>query len=145
MNQNRFVKLVAVAAGIVFMLVLPGLVRADNSQNSAVQASKAVPLVAQPKGDPGPQDDFTGLNYTDAQKAEIDKIHRETDAHKAVVRSATNLNDDQKNAMLTGYTRLELGSIFQVLSPEQQKQVRQKMNARKAAAQADQRKQRQPN
>jgi hypothetical protein len=32
-----------------------------------------------------------------------------------------------------------------VLSPEQQKQVRQKMNARKAAAQADQRKQRQPN
>jgi Spy/CpxP family protein refolding chaperone len=141
MNNFGFAKLAAAAAGIIFALAAPVLVYADNSQNSAVQASKAAPPMNQLKADSLPQDDFAGLNYTDEQKAKIDKIHWETEAHKAAVVNAPNLNDDQKNAMLLGYTRMEYGSIFQVLSPEQQKQVRQKMNARKAAAQAEQRKQ----
>jgi hypothetical protein len=35
--------------------------------------------------------------------------------------------------MLTGYTHLEYGAIFKVLTPEQQRQVREKVHAHQAA------------
>ena len=43
--------------------------------------------------------------------------------------------------MLLGYTRMEYGEMFKVLTPEQQKQVRQKIHARRAADQAARQKQ----
>lgn len=141
MNKNRFAKPVAVAAGILFMLVTSGLVRADDSPQSALQTSKPASPMAQPMADSLPQDDFAGLDYTDKQRAEIDRIHRETESHKAVVANDPKLTADQKNAFLSGYTRMEYGLIFSVLSPVQQKQVRKRMLARKAAAQAGQKKQ----
>lgn len=132
MNKKRFAQSVAVAAGIPFILVTPWLVRADNPPHSVVQT---------PKADSLPQDDFAGLDYTDEQRAEIDRIHRETESHKAVVANDPRLTADQKNAFLLGYTRLEYGAIFSVLSPVQQRQVRQRILARKAAAQAEQKRQ----
>jgi hypothetical protein len=81
------------------------------------------------------------LNYTDAQKAELDRIHRETESRKEAVAKDRHLTEDQKDAMLLGYTRIEYGEAFKVLSPDQQKQVRQRLAARKASDQASQKKQ----
>jgi len=93
----------------------------------------------------GPEDDFAGLIYSDEQKAEIDKIHRDIESHKVVIAKDTTLDADQKSAMLFGYTRIEYGRIFQVLSLEQQKQVRQKILARKAEDPAAKKRQPPPN
>jgi Spy/CpxP family protein refolding chaperone len=141
MSKNRFAKAVAVAAGFVFLSAASGPARAQSIHPVAVQASNATRPAVQPKGDALPPNDFAGLNYTDAQKAEIDKIHRETESRKAAVAKDQHLTEDQKNAMLVGYTRMEYGESFKVLSPEQQKQVRQRLVARKASEQASQKKQ----
>jgi hypothetical protein len=137
MNKNRFAKAVAVAAGFVFLCAAPGTARAQGvAMPVTVQARNAAPPGAQPKGGSLPQDDFAALNYTDDQKVEIDKIHREMEARKETVKKAPQLTADQKDAMILGYTRLERGEVFKVLSPAQQSQVRQRILARKAAEQA---------
>jgi hypothetical protein len=99
---------------------------------------------AQAKRDTLPPDDFAGLTYTDEQKAEIDKIRLDTKSRKAVVAKDEKLTADQKDAMLLGYTRMEYGRIYKVLSPEQQRQVRQRIRARRTADQTAQKKQSQP-
>jgi hypothetical protein len=137
MNKNRFAKPVAVAAGFIFLLAAPGLVRTQSTPSGAVQT----PTPASPGAQPFPEDDFAGLSFTDEQKTEIDKIRRDTASRKEVVAKDEKLTSDQKDAMILGYTRLEYSSIFKVLSPEQQRQVRQKIRARKAADPATQSKQ----
>jgi hypothetical protein len=81
------------------------------------------------------QDDLAGLNLTDEQQATINRIRQETVAHKDAVLKDNKLNTDQRDAMLRGYDRLELGSIYKTLSPEQQKQVRERIRARQQAEQ----------
>ena len=144
MTRNRIAESLAVAAGLVFLFAVPGLTRAQNAQPFAAHAPTGSLPGTQLQSNPTPSSDFDGLTYTDEQKAEIDKIHRETEARKAVVAKDGQLSEDQKNAMLLGYSRMEYGQIFRVLSPEQQKQVRQKLTARRDADQAAKRKQAQP-
>jgi len=43
--------------------------------------------------------------------------------------------DDQKDAMLQGYRRLERSQVFKLLTPEQQREVRKRISARRAAEQ----------
>ena len=45
------------------------------------------------------------------------------------------LSPDQKEAMLQGYRRLERGQVFKLLTPEQQREVRKRISARRAAEQ----------
>jgi Spy/CpxP family protein refolding chaperone len=58
-----------------------------------------------------------------------------------VVARDQKLTADQKDAMLLGYTRMESGRIYKVLTPEQRKEVNQRIRARRAAEQATQQKQ----
>ena len=141
MTKNRFAKSVTVAAGLIFLSAAPALARAESTPPRTVQTTNAAPPGAQPKRDALPPNDFAGLNYTDEQKSEIAKIHRETESKKAVIAKDQALTADQKNAMLLGYTRMEYGEVFKVLSPDQQRQVRQRMAARRGADQAALRKQ----
>jgi Spy/CpxP family protein refolding chaperone len=141
MNKDRFAKAVAVAAGFVFLCAAPGMAGAQVAMPVAVQTPTAAAHGAQPKRNVLPPNDFAGLNYTDDQKAELDKIHRDTESLKAAVEKDRQLTSDQKNAMLLGYTRMEYGQSYKVLSPEQRRQVRQRMLARKAPDQAGQKKQ----
>jgi Spy/CpxP family protein refolding chaperone len=143
MNNNRFAKTVAVAAGLIFLWAAPGLTRAQSASPRPAQTSK-VASTAQAKRDSLPPDDFAGLSYTDEQKAEIDKIRLDTKSRKAMVAKDEKLTADQKDAMLLGYTRMEYGRIYKVLSPEQQRQVRQRIHARRAADEAAKKKQPQP-
>jgi hypothetical protein len=99
-----------------------------------VQASKNVAPRARLEKDLF-QDDLAGLKLTDEQQTTIDRIRRETAAHEDAVLKDNKLNADQKGAMLRGYDRLEMGSIYTALSPEQQRQVREKIRARRQAEQ----------
>jgi Spy/CpxP family protein refolding chaperone len=145
MNIKRLAKPAAVVAGVLFLFVVPGVARTQSAPPGAMQTPKVASRGAQPKENSPPENDFAGLNYTDDQKAEIDKIHREMESNKQKVAKDEKLTEDQKNAMLLGYTRMEYGRIYKVLSPEQQRQVRQRVRARRAADQAAQKKQpRQP-
>ena len=144
MTKNRIAESVAVAAALIFLFAVPDLARAQKAQPFAAPAPNGGLTRTQPQSSSTPSSDFDGLTYTNQQKAEIDKIHQDTEARKAVVAKDGQLSVDQKDAMLLGYTRMEYGQVFRVLSSEQQKQVRQKLTARKDAEQAAKRKQVQP-
>ena len=133
MNKHRLATSVTAVAGFLLLSVSSGLANTPNAPSNAAQSRKPVRSTAQQKAEPLPANDFDGLDYTEEQKAELLKIHRETEANKAAIVKDDKLNEDQKNAMLVGYTRMEYGRTFQVLTPAQQRKVRQRMNARKAA------------
>lgn len=140
MTMNRFAVPIALGVGFILMSSVPGQAGSETSQPrvAAVQPSVApapnVPSTgAQQKNETAPANDFAGLDLTDQQKAEIARIHRDAESRKAVISKADKLNADQKNAMLLGYTRMEYGEIFRVLSPAQQRQVREKVLARRTA------------
>jgi Spy/CpxP family protein refolding chaperone len=138
MNQDRFRNSVLIATGLFLLCTAPGLTRAQSGK-------MPTPKVASP----GPQhqnasfpadEDFAGLQYTDEQKTEIDHIRQQTKANKDTVAKDDKLNADQKDAMLLGYTRMEYGQIYKVLTPEQRRQVQQKIHERQVAEKASQKK-----
>jgi Spy/CpxP family protein refolding chaperone len=139
MNKFRIAAPAVIVAGLM-ILWFPAIGRADNARPDAGQSAGTTSLSAQPRGAAPPTDVFAGLSFTDEQRAEIDKIRQETESNRSVIRKDDKLTPDQKDAMLLGYTRLENGRIFKVLTPEQQKEVRQKVLARRAADQAAQQK-----
>jgi Spy/CpxP family protein refolding chaperone len=141
MKKNRFANLMAVAAGFFFLCLAPGLTRAQSVSTAPTQTHTVAPSGSQMKMGPSASDDFAGLAYTDDQKAAIDKIHQETKSHQEMVAKDEKLNADQKDAMILGYTRLEYGQIYRQLTPEQKRQVQQKIRARRAEDEAAKRKQ----
>jgi Spy/CpxP family protein refolding chaperone len=144
MNKIRFAKRAAVAAGFFFLCAAPWLTRGQSSPSIPVQTPHVASPAAGPKNDARPPDDFAGLTLTPEQKAKISQIHKDFKSRMEVVVKDDKLNEDQKNAMLTGFRRLENGEVFKALTPEQQKEVRQKVLARRAAAKVGQEKQSQP-
>ncbi len=54
------------------------------------------------------------------------------------------LTADQRDAMLEGYERMERGQVFNLLTTEQRKEVRERIRARHAAEQVEQKKQSPP-
>ena len=141
MNTKRFAKTVAISAGFLFLLAGQRLACAYSVPAGGVQTP--TPAMAGPQQDSSssPAEYFQGLDYTPEQKAQIDKIHQDAETKKAAVTKDEKLTQDQKDAMTVGFTHLEYSSIFKVLTPEQQRQVREKIRARKAAEQAAQKKQ----
>lgn len=139
MKKNRFRKSLAVAAG--FILLSAVLTRAQGGSHGPAQSQKVTSSEADPERDSLPADDFVGLTFSDEQKVEIGKIHRDTKARKDAVAKDERLNADQKDAMLQGYTRIEYRRVYGVLTPDQQMQVRQKVRARREADQTAQKKQ----
>jgi len=134
MNKNRFSARVMVAAGFLLLCAGAGLTHAQSSPPRPAQTHKASPAV-RPKNDAQPTDDFAGLKYTDDQKEKIDQIHQDMKSRMDLVVKDEKLSPDQKEAMLEGYRRLERGQVFKLLTPEQQREVRKRISARRAAEQ----------
>jgi Spy/CpxP family protein refolding chaperone len=82
------------------------------------------------------------LEFTDDQKARIVQIRKDMKSRLDVLAKDEKLNDDQKQAMLEGYRRMENNAIFDVLTPEQQAEVRKRAHAQRAANQPGQKKKR---
>ena len=138
MKMNRFAKQMAAGAGLFFLCAMP--------VRSRAQSAPPAPLLTPPKAigptrmtkEPGPMDDFAGLNLTDDQKERINKIHEDFKARLNAVIKDDKLSPDQKGAMLQGFQRMERGEVYKVLTREQQLEVRKRILARRAAAQKEQ-------
>lgn len=76
---------------------------------------------------------FAGLTYTDAQKEAIGKIRQDIAARKAAVVKDNKLTAEQKDGMLTGYTRMQYSLTFKELTPGQKKLVSTRMHASRPA------------
>ena len=82
----------------------------------------------------GPPDLLEGLTLADDQKAKIGQIREETKSQLAAVANDKKLSPEAADAMRRGYQRLENGKILEVLTPEQQREVRKRIAAWRAAA-----------
>lgn len=133
MSKNRLAKAATAAAVFFFLCALPGLTRSQTSPSRPAPTPQGVPAALGPKADPGQTDDFAGLKFTDGQQAKIDEIRQDIKVRREAVVKDERLNTTQKEAMLEGYQRLENVQVFEVLTPEQQKEVRKKIVARRAA------------
>jgi len=138
MNKKDISRFVLAGAGLVLLSTVPGPSLAQNSSQAPVplQQATASPASAPrpvPKKVTGPLDYFEGLTYTDEQKAKIEEIHKQTKVRLDKVVRDNQLSPEQKDAMLQGYRRIEAGEIFQLLTPQQQKEVQQHASARRAA------------
>ncbi|HET7756973.1 MAG TPA: hypothetical protein VFK87_06935 [Steroidobacteraceae bacterium] len=102
------------------------------------------PPVLRMKHVPDPMQDFAGLSYTPEQQAKIDQIHRDTQTRLDTVSRDAKLGPEQKDAMLEGYRRIERAQVFNVLTPEQQRQVRNRALERRTAAQKERQKKQEP-
>jgi Spy/CpxP family protein refolding chaperone len=139
MSQIRFANTLTIAAGLMLLLAAPAPARPASVFDGAMQAPIPASSGSLPKNDSLP-DYFAGLNYTDDQKAEIAQIRHNLATRRGAVAKDDRLTQDQKDAMILGYTHLENGEIFKVLTPEQRRQVRQRLQARGATDQAAQKK-----
>lgn len=135
MNRKRFARAVAVAAGFFFLCTATEPARGQSNTPSPASAPPSPAPVARPQRVPSKGDDFAGLKYTDEQMEKIRAIHQNFKSHKDVVIKDEKLTADQKEAMLEGYARMERGEVYKVLTPEQRKEVRERIQARRAAEQ----------
>ena len=77
-------------------------------------------------------DDFAGLSFNEEQKAKIQQIRQDIKSRMDAVTKDDKLSQDQKDAMLFGFHRMERSQVFEVLTPEQQAEVRKKILLRSA-------------
>jgi hypothetical protein len=126
-------KRTVVPAGFLFLCAAIGLSRGQSSPPGAarppVRSSPAVPQ----NNTSGP-DYFAGLEFTDNQKAQIDQIHKDTKSRMEAVEHDQKLSPEAKGAMLGGYRRIEDGKVFEVLTLDQQREVRKRVSAWRATA-----------
>jgi Spy/CpxP family protein refolding chaperone len=128
MKKKSVANRLAIAAQLLILIAAPGLTAAQSPapqtpRPSALSRSQDDPYAAA----------FAGLTFSDAQKQAIAKIRDDIDSRKKIVLTSDKLNADQKEAMLTGYTRIEYSRIYEELTPEQKKLVSTRMHARRAA------------
>jgi hypothetical protein len=135
MINRRFAKPMSVATAFLVLYSVPGLSRVQSSPPASVSSP------AQPKKNSPPPDDFAGFDYTEEQKTEIDQIHKDSKSRIEVVAKDQKLTVDQKDAMILGYSRMEYGQIYKVLTPEQRRHVQQRIRARRAEDEAAKKKQ----
>ena len=133
MTRKRFARGVAVAAGFIFLCTAPESARGQSNTPSPESTPPKPAPVARTQRVPSKGDDFAGLKYTDEQKEKIQEIHQNFKSRMDVVVKDKKLTADQRGAMLEGYVRMERGQVYNVLTPEQQKEVRERIRARGVA------------
>ena len=134
MGKDAFVKTVVAAGGFLFLCAAPMLALGQSSQPGAAPPApmKAALL---PRGkSAAPPDLLAGLTLADDQKAKIDQIRKETKSRLAAVANDKKLSPETADAMLRGYQRMENGKILEVLTPEQQQEVRKRIADWRGAA-----------
>jgi hypothetical protein len=77
------------------------------------------------------------LTYTDEQKARIDQIHQDIKSRKDAVVKDEKLTPEQRDAMLSGFGRMERTQVFKVLTTDQQKEVIKRIRQRHVAEQEE--------
>jgi Spy/CpxP family protein refolding chaperone len=134
MSGIAYVKTVAAAGGFLLLCAAPELALGQSSQPGTAPPAPMKSALA-PHGKSAALPDFLeGLTLTDDQKAKIGQIREETKSHLAAVANDKQLSPEAADAMRRGYQRFENGKILEVLTPEQQQEVRKRIAAWRATA-----------
>ena len=134
MSKDAFVKTVVAAGGFLFLCAAPMLALGQLSQPGAAPPAP-MKAALPPRGkSAAPPDLLEGLTLADDQKAKIDQIRKETKSRLAAVANDRKLSPETADAMLRGYQRMENGKILEVLTPEQQQEVRKRIADWRGAA-----------
>jgi Spy/CpxP family protein refolding chaperone len=134
MSKIAFVNTVVAAGGFLFLCAAPMLALGQSSQPGAAPPAPMKSALAPRGKSAGPPDLLEGLTLADDQKAKIGQIRDETKSRLAAMDSDKKLSPEAADAMRRGYQRLENGKILEVLTLEQQQQVRKRIAAWRAAA-----------
>ena len=114
----------------------PKLAFAQSSQPGAAPPPLLRSAAPPPRNSTAPPDLLEGLTLTDDQQAKIEKIRDDTRSRIAAVTAAANdkkLSPEAADAMLRGLQRIENGKILEVLTQEQQQEVRRRLSAWRAS------------
>ena len=126
MSGIAFVKTVVAAGGFLFLCAASELALGQPSQPAAAPPAPMNSDLAH-HGRHAPPDLLEGLTLTDDQKAKIDQIREETKSRLAAVAKDKKLSPEAADALARGYQRMENGKILEVLTPEQQSEVRKRV------------------
>ena len=137
MNKGRFAKPVAVAAGLFFLSTVPALTRGQSSPTPPAEIPQTTSPPPRATKAQRPTDIFAGLQYTEDQKAKIEKIHQDMKLRRDAVIKDDKLNPEQKDAFFQGFERMERSQIYEVLTPEQKTEVRKRLAAQHQKAQKE--------
>ena len=138
MKMKRFAKQLAAGAGLFFLCAMPVLTRAQSAPAAPVPIPPKTTRPTRVTKEPGPIDDFAGLDFTDDQKERISKIHEDFKGRLDTVIKDDKLSPEQKGAMLQGFQHMERGEVYKVLTQDQQIEVRKRILARHEAAKKEQ-------
>ena len=136
MNKSAFVRPVVVAGGFLLLCAAPKLAFAQSSQPGAAPPPPIRSAAAPPRNATAPPDLLEGLTLTDDQQAKIYQIRDDTRSRIAAVTAVANdkkLSPEAANAMLQGLQRIENSKILEVLTQEQQQEVRRRLSAWRAS------------
>ena len=134
MYKIMFTNRVNFASLLFILFAAPALAGTDNKPLASNQDPHVAPQVTRPPRQAVRKaDDFAGLTLSEEQKAKVDQIHKDIISRMEIVAKDPAENADQKGAMLEGLARMERNQIFQILTPEQQAEVRRKIAARHEA------------
>jgi Spy/CpxP family protein refolding chaperone len=135
MIKIAFVKTVVAAGGFLFLCAAaPELALGQSSQPGAAPPPQMKSASAARGKSADPPDLLEGLTLADDQKAKIGQIRAETKSHLAAVANDKTLSPEAADAMRRGYERFENVKILEVLTPEQQQEVRKRIAAWRATA-----------
>jgi Spy/CpxP family protein refolding chaperone len=134
MSRIAFVKTVVAAGGLLFLCAAPELALGQSSQPGAAPPAPMKSALTPRGRSAASLDLLEGLTLTDDQKAKIDQIRQETKSHLAAVANDKKITPEAADAMRRGYERFEDVKILEVLTPEQQQEVRKRIAAWRAKA-----------
>jgi Spy/CpxP family protein refolding chaperone len=132
MSRNSITKQIAVAAGFLALSFAPGVTRAQSSQPPAQDQSQATPS-APPQQEGRKHGAMAGLNLTDDQKVQMNKIHESTKTQVDAVTKDESLTADQKAAKIRQLRRGARTQMVKLLTPEQQQQMKANMQQMRAS------------
>ena len=115
-----------VSLGIVTSLAVPVVLAKSQATSAPQAAGKEMGM----RG--GLQAAVESLNLTDDQKAKVKDIFADAKTKREAVSSDTSLSDEQKKAKMKELRESTLAKVNGVLTPEQQTELKSKMDAAKA-------------
>jgi periplasmic protein CpxP/Spy len=127
MKMKNCFKIVFGVAGLLLATTFAGVTFAQ----SPAQDQSTPPAASQPAHKHG--DRFAGLNLTDDQKAQIKKVREEAKAKSDAIMADSSLSEADKKAQVRAIRMDARKQTREVLTPEQRKQLKAKMQERRAA------------
>jgi len=142
MIRNSVTKQIAVAAGFLALTFAPGISRAQSSSQPPAQDQTQTAPAAPARHEGRMHGAMKGLNLTDDQKAQMQKIHESTKVQLDAVNKDESLSAGQKEAKIHQVRHGARMQMVKLLTPEQRQQM--KANVRALRASRRERQQQQP-